>query len=81
MSSHLTAKPNREMQRVDGPNPSELERAEFLADYLAKRLSMARTFQLQEVTLAMAEAEELLQMMMDGVRTAKQLKASRGTTL
>lgn len=76
MRSQLTTTPDRSMQRIDGPNPSELERAEALADYVAKRVSIARAFHLPDVSLGLAEAEELVQMMMDGVRTAKQLKAS-----
>lgn len=63
--------------RVQGPNYNELERAEFLTDTVQKALAMARRYRLDRVSIPLEVAEELEQMMVDGLRTAKQLTSQQ----
>jgi hypothetical protein len=61
-------------RRIDGPNHNELERMEYLADQMAKAVMVARHYGAERISFNRADAEELLQVMNDGLRTAKQLQ-------
>lgn len=52
--------------------PYELQRASFLADRLDTGVRVAKKFDLNRVKLEIDEAEELLQLLRDSIRTAKQ---------
>jgi hypothetical protein len=69
---------NRGMVRsdryVDEPASDELSRAEYLADYFAKQLALAERFKASKVSLNLDESRELVQLLHDSIRTAKQLR-------
>jgi hypothetical protein len=57
-----------------GPNglPSELQRAEHLCNRLHKAISIAKQCKQPKAAIEIAEAEELLQLISDSLRTAQQ---------
>jgi hypothetical protein len=61
-------------RHVDGPNPGELERMEELAARVKHAIDFSRRLKLSKLQLDFEAAEELLQMMNDGIRTARQLQ-------
>jgi hypothetical protein len=61
-------------RKIDGPNHNELERMEFVTDALARSVRISKKVGLDRASLDLTTAEELLQLLSDGLRTAKQLK-------
>lgn len=53
--------------------PAELQRAEVLADKLAKSIAIARATYQRRVSLPLEEAEELVQLLEDSLKTAKRM--------
>jgi hypothetical protein len=54
--------------------PSELQRAQYLADMLHKALSISKQFKTSRVVLGNEDAEELLQLLSDSLRALKQIE-------
>lgn len=53
---------------------NELIRAEEIANQLRGCISLAKKLQLERVTISLADAEELTQMLFDSLRIAKELQ-------
>lgn len=53
--------------------PSEMQRAQVLTDRLHSALLRARHFKQPKVAIELEEAEELVQLLADSLRTAKEL--------
>ncbi len=60
---------------IDGPNHNELERMEEITARVKRSIDFSRRLKLDKAQLDFETAEELLQMLSDGLRTAKALKA------
>jgi hypothetical protein len=54
------------------PLPSELQRAEVLSECLHSAVSRAKRMRQPKITLEVEYAEELLQLLADSLRTARQ---------
>lgn len=52
--------------------PSELQRAQELSNRLANALRLANDFKLDKASLSKEDAEELIQLLEDSLKTAKQ---------
>jgi len=63
---------------IDGPNYNELTRMEYLADQMAKAVMVAQHYGSDRISFHRDDAEELLQIMNDGLRTAKEIKRRDG---
>lgn len=63
--------------RIDGPNYNEFERMEELAARFGRAIDFSRRLKFSKAQLDFETAEELLQMLNDGLRTAKQLQEHR----
>ncbi len=59
--------------RIDGPNVGELDRAEWLMGKLSRAAAVARKCNAL-VRLDLEDAEELVQLLADSIRTAKQIR-------
>lgn len=56
-----------------GPNYNELQRIEALHDHLVRRLKLAHNLHVDSISVSIETLEELVQIMADGIRTAKQI--------
>ena len=52
--------------------PSELQRAQVLTDRLNSALRLAKNFKRSKASLDIADVEELIQLLADSIRTAKE---------
>jgi hypothetical protein len=58
---------------MPSPLPPELQRAELLADQLHKAVRVAEAVHADRVCFQIEEARELVQLLNDSIKTAKQL--------
>ena len=61
-------------EKIDAPADNELNRAESLADCLNSAVKVAHKFHAERISMRLDEAEELLQLLYDSIKTAKQIK-------
>lgn len=74
MNSNQLIDVGTNVRRVDGPNYNELERMEEITARVNRAIDFSRRLKLDKAQLDFEVAEELLQMLNDGLRTAKQLQ-------
>lgn len=63
--------------KIDGPNHNELERMEEITSRVKRAIDFSRRLKFNKAQLDFETAEELLQMLSDGLRTAKQLQGQK----
>lgn len=69
----LSILPATQPPRIDGPAYNEIEKMTEMTAKLRRAIELSRNLKFGEVRMKFADAEELMQSLADGLRTARQL--------